>query len=137
MAEDEFHVDTDGLHRQLPYVQQLAARFRDAGTHLEGLLGELGECWGDDAAGAQFLEQYRTPHTQIIDTTGQMGDLIDSMHDGIRTMASGLDRLEDQNIKDVQNLHTPQSDLGSTSDALHVQPTRVIQPRIGTVGWHR
>ncbi|MFJ8159202.1 WXG100 family type VII secretion target [Streptomyces sp. NPDC094468] len=129
MAEDEFHVDTEGLHRQLPYVQQLAARFRDVGANLEGLLSELGDCWGDDAAGAQFLEQYATPRTQIIDSTGQMGDLVDSMHDGIRTMAGGLDRLEDQNVEEARNLHTPQSDPANLS-------TRVTQPRIGVLGWH-
>ena len=106
MADGEFYVDTDGLRNQLPYVQQLAARFRDIGTSLEGRLGELGECWGDDATGRQFYSQYATPRTQIIESAGQMGELVDSMHDGIRTMAVNLERMEDQNIEATWRLRT-------------------------------
>ncbi|MEV6024712.1 hypothetical protein [Streptomyces sp. NPDC052036] len=106
MADGEFYVDTDGLRRQLPYVQQLAARFRDIGKSLEGRLGELGECWGDDAIGRQFYEQYATPRKQIIDSTELMGQLVDSMHDGIRTMAVNFERMEDQNIEATKRLGT-------------------------------
>ncbi|MFY4722499.1 WXG100 family type VII secretion target [Streptomyces sp. LaBMicrA B280] len=106
MADGEFYVDTAGLRNQLPYVQQLAARFRDIGKGLEGRLSELGECWGEDATGRQFYEQYATPRKQIIDSTGQMGQLVDSMHDGIRTMAVNLERMEDQNVEATRRLHT-------------------------------
>ncbi|MFE4627276.1 WXG100 family type VII secretion target [Streptomyces mirabilis] len=108
MADREFYVDTNGLRNQLPYVQQLAARLRDIGKSLEGRLGELGECWGGDAAGRQFHEQYATPRKQIVDATGQMGGLVDSMHDGIRTMAVNLERMEDQNIEVTRRLKTPE-----------------------------
>ncbi|MCH0567248.1 WXG100 family type VII secretion target [Streptomyces sp. MUM 2J] len=119
MADGEFYVDTDGLHEQLPYMQQLAARFRDIGKGLEGRLDELGECWGDDAAGRQFYEQYAEPKRQIIESTKQMGDLLDSMHDGIRTMAVHLEGLEDQNIEmtrrlNVSEVHPTESRVKNT-----------------------
>ncbi|MFI9645504.1 WXG100 family type VII secretion target [Streptomyces sp. NPDC052040] len=109
MGNGEFYVDTDGLRNQLPYVQQLAARFRDIGKSLEGRLGELGDCWGDDESGRQFYEQYATPRKQIIDSTGQMGQLVDSMHDGVHTMAVNLERMEDENVEATRRMRTSET----------------------------
>ncbi|PWI42166.1 hypothetical protein [Streptomyces sp. ICBB 8177] len=106
MADGEFYVDTEGLGEQLPYVQQLAGRFRDVSKTLSDRLDDLGECWGTGPTGQQFYGQYAQPKEQVLDATGQMADVVDSMHDGIQTMAVNLDRMENENIDATRRLST-------------------------------
>ncbi len=108
---DAFSVNTDGLHEQMPYMQELAMNIRSVGTNLQARLNELGDCWGDDAAGQQFFEQYGNPRDQIVGGVSDVGDVLDSTSQGIDTMAVQFDRLEDQNVSAARQLQT-----GSPSD---------------------
>jgi hypothetical protein len=114
MSDNGFAVDTDGLHNQLPGVQDLAARFRDIGKSLEAHLDALGECWGDDPSGKQFSELYATPRKQILEGVGNMGQAVDSLHDGIKTMAVNFGRVEAQNSDMAHGLKGTAVDLPST-----------------------
>ena len=111
MADQSFSVDTEGLSEQIPYVQEFAARIRGIGTGLQTTLASLGDCWGDDETGQQFLGQYADPRDQIIGGLHDTGDVVDSTADGVRTMATNYERLEDENIAAVRQLNTG----GSTS----------------------
>ncbi|MDI5963747.1 WXG100 family type VII secretion target [Streptantibioticus silvisoli] len=104
MADGTFSVNTEGLHRQLPYVENLAERFRGIGTSLQGRLGELGECWGDDTTGEQFFGQYEAPREQMFQGIGDSADVLDSTAQGIDTMARNYERLEDENVTAVRSL---------------------------------
>ncbi|MFD7905909.1 WXG100 family type VII secretion target [Kitasatospora sp. NPDC059722] len=106
MANESFSVDTDGLHLQLPYVQQLAARFKGIAGGLEGRLSDLGPCWGDDATGEEFFKQYDAPHQEIHKGIGGIGQVVHSTAEGIRTMAVNFERLEDNNIESVRRINT-------------------------------
>ncbi|SEL30912.1 hypothetical protein [Streptacidiphilus jiangxiensis] len=106
MGNESFEVNTEGLQNQLPYLRELAARFRGIGTELEAKLGSLGQPWGDDETGQQFLESYDNPHRQILDGISQTGEVLDSTGDGIDTMAKNYRILEEENIAAARTLDT-------------------------------
>ncbi|MFC1408806.1 WXG100 family type VII secretion target [Streptacidiphilus sp. N1-12] len=107
MDNGHFSVDTDGLHRQLPYVRQLAEHIRSVGSNLEARLGALGEPWGDDASGKEFLDQYQNPHHELLEGISGVGQVLDSTADGIQTMALRFTQLEEENTAAARQLHTP------------------------------
>jgi hypothetical protein len=106
MPSESFEVDTEGLAKQMPYMRELAARFKAIGTTLGERTAALGEPWGDDETGRQFLEQYDGPHRQILDGIGQVGDVLNSTADGITTMAKNYRILEEQNVEAARTLTT-------------------------------
>lgn len=118
MSDGTFSVDTERLDQAAPQMQELAARIRSIATKLDGRLESLGACWGDDESGRQFLEQYAEPKHQLSEAITGMGDVLDSTVDGIRTMAKGFARTEEQSIEAVRAL-TPATDsvtgIGSSS----------------------
>ncbi|MGW3121592.1 WXG100 family type VII secretion target [Streptomyces sp. NPDC001107] len=118
MSDGTFSVDTERLDQAAPQMQELAARIRSIATKLDGRLESLGACWGDDESGRQFLEQYAEPKQQLSEAITGVGDVLDSTVDGIRTMAKGFARTEEQSIEAVRSL-TPATDsvtgIGSSS----------------------
>ncbi|WP_328473525.1 WXG100 family type VII secretion target [Streptomyces sp. NBC_00448] len=106
MSGESFSVDTDGLQAQMPYMQELAQRFRNVHEALEARLGALGECWGDDASGEAFLRQYTKPKGQILEATEDAGDVLRSTGDGLQTMARGYQNIESQNSESARKLGT-------------------------------
>ncbi|WP_329172969.1 WXG100 family type VII secretion target [Streptomyces sp. NBC_01477] len=106
MSGESFSVDTDGLQAQMPYMEELAQRFRTVHEVLESRLGALGECWGDDASGTAFLRQYAKPKGQILEATDGAGDVLRSTGDGLRTMARGFQSIESQNSESARQLGT-------------------------------
>jgi uncharacterized protein YukE len=121
MSNDAFSVNTDGLHEQMPYMQELAMNIRSVGTNLQARLDELGDCWGGDATGQQFITQYGTPRDQILGGVSDVGDVLDSTSQGIDTMAVQFDRLEQENIAVVRQL-TPSNADGGGSDSDDLGP---------------
>jgi hypothetical protein len=106
VANESFEVNPEGLHNQMPYLRELASRFKGVGTSLEARLGSIGEPWGDDETGRQFLESYDNPHRQILDGISQTGEVLDSTGDGINTMAKNYRILEEENIAAARSLDT-------------------------------
>ncbi|WP_435132461.1 WXG100 family type VII secretion target [Actinacidiphila sp. bgisy144] len=104
MSGESFSVDTDGLQAQMPYMMELAQRFLNVHSTLESKLGSLGEPWGEDASGEAFLRQYTKPKGQILDATLDAGDVLRSTGDGLRTMASGYERIESDNSESARQL---------------------------------
>jgi hypothetical protein len=90
----------------MPYLRELASRFKGVGTSLEARLGSIGQPWGDDETGRQFLESYDNPHRQILDGISQTGEVLDSTGDGINTMAKNYRILEEENIAAARSLDT-------------------------------
>ena len=119
MSDDSFSVNTDGLHEQMPYMQELAEQFHGIGSNLRAVLDDLGECWGDDATGQQFLEQYTQPKEQILEGIGDTGDVLDSTADGIKTMAVQFERLEEENIAAVKQLAPSDIDTDGSGSGDH------------------
>lgn len=109
MSDGTFSVDTARLDRSAPQMQELAGRIRSIATKLDARLESLGPCWGDDESGRQFLEQYAEPKRQLSDGITGVSDVLHSTVDGIRTMAKGFARTEEQNIEAVRAL-TPATD---------------------------
>jgi uncharacterized protein YukE len=120
MADSAFSVDTDGLGQSAPHVHELAGRIRSIGTKLQGRLNALGECWGDDENGRQFLEQYSEPGHQLIRGIADTGDVLDSAVDGIQTMAKGFQQTEDQNAEAAHSITT----AGQSSQTGTPRPSR-------------
>ncbi|MFI6444299.1 WXG100 family type VII secretion target [Kitasatospora sp. NPDC050543] len=104
MSDGSFSVDTDGLHLQMPHLQQLATRFLSLHLNLQARLEGLGECWGDDPAGKEFVEQYANSRDGIIDALGGIGEVVHSTADGVTTMAVNFERLESDNVFSLRNL---------------------------------
>jgi len=104
LPSNSFSVNTDGLHNQIPYMQELAEQVRGIGTGLQARIEELGDCWGDDDTGQQFYNQYATPRDQILEGVSGTGDVLDSTADGIKTMATQYQQLEDENVFAVRQL---------------------------------
>jgi hypothetical protein len=120
MSNDSFSADTDGLHEQIPFVQELAANFRAIGTNLQAKLDALGPCWGPDAGGQEFYGQYAEPRDQILEGTSDTGDVLDSTVDGIKTMAVQLAHMEDENEASARQLMpSPIGDTGGASPDDH------------------
>ncbi|AVZ71605.1 hypothetical protein SLUN_04775 [Streptomyces lunaelactis] len=115
MPDNDFSVDTDLLGRSAPHVQALAGSIRSIGATLQGRLDSLGECWGDDEGGRQFLEQYAEPSRQITRGIADTGEVLDSTVDGIWTMAKGFERTEEQSaeVAHVINTAVQSSDTGT------------------------
>ncbi|MEU6028859.1 WXG100 family type VII secretion target [Streptomyces tauricus] len=104
MSDGTFSVDTARLEQAAPQVLELAARIRSVATKLDGRLESLGACWGDDESGRQFLEQYAEPRRQLGEGITGAGNVLDSTVDGIRTMARGFARTEEQNMETLSTL---------------------------------
>jgi uncharacterized protein YukE len=116
MPDSSFSVNTTGLGEQIPYMQDLGEQLRSVGTNLRATLAELGPCWGGDATGNQFLDQYQGPRDQLFEGIDGAGEVVDSTSDGIRTMSVQFDRLEDQNTTAAQQLTSGGSDGPSGHD---------------------
>ncbi|MFJ6836863.1 WXG100 family type VII secretion target [Streptomyces sp. NPDC091209] len=106
-------MDTNGLHEQSPYMQNLAARFKGLSADLQARLDGLGECWGDDTTGRQFVSEYADPRDGLVKGIGEFGLVMDSTVDGITTMAVRFERLEDENVHSLRN-------LGLSGDGPHI-----------------
>ncbi|GAA4794630.1 WXG100 family type VII secretion target [Streptomyces ziwulingensis] len=104
MSDGTFSVDTARLEQAAPQMLELAARLRSVATKLDGRLESLGACWGDDESGRQFLEQYAEPRRQLGEGITGAGNVLDSTVDGIRTMARGFARTEEQNVETLSAL---------------------------------
>ncbi|MEW2520818.1 WXG100 family type VII secretion target [Actinacidiphila alni] len=107
---DTFSVDTEGLDGQLPYMQHLAERFNSVHSTLQARLGAVGECWGDDSSGRQFLNQYARPKEEILEAMEQAGEVLRSTGDGLRTMAHGYEVIEEENAAASRQLNAPSVD---------------------------
>ncbi|MBK6014469.1 WXG100 family type VII secretion target [Streptomyces sp. MBT53] len=114
MTDGTFSVDTERLEQAAPQMQELAGRIRSIATKLDGRLESLGACWGDDESGRQFLEQYAEPKRQLSDGITGAGNVLDSTVEGIRTMAKGFARTEEQNVETLRAV-TPAADSVTTS----------------------
>ncbi|MGQ4514537.1 hypothetical protein [Streptomyces sp. DW26H14] len=108
---NSFSVDTEGLSHVIPDVENLASRIRSIGTQLQGKLDSLGECWGNDKNGEQFLSQYTKPKGQLIEGISSSGEVLDSTVEGIYTMAKQYDRLEQENMLALQKLKAVDPDV--------------------------
>lgn len=96
MAGDYFAVDPEKLAEAAPEVMRLAERVNRVNRLLESKTDSLGECWGQDVGGRQFAQQYLRPKTQLLQGLDKASKVLDSMGDGIQTMAKGYRRTEDQ-----------------------------------------
>ena len=114
MSDGTFSVDTERLDQAAPQMQELAGRIRSIATKLDGRLEALGACWGDDESGRQFLEQYAEPKRQLSSGITGAGNVLDSTVDGVRTMARGFARTEEQNVETLRAA-TPAADSVTTS----------------------
>lgn len=114
MSDGTFSVDTERLEQAVPQMQELAGRIRSIATKLDGRLEALGACWGDDESGRQFLEQYAEPKRQLSAGITGAGNVLDSTVDGVRTMARGFARTEEQNVETLRAV-TPAADSVTTS----------------------
>ncbi|MEW2168007.1 WXG100 family type VII secretion target [Streptomyces sp. NPDC007084] len=118
MSDGRFSVDTDRLGQAAPQVQELAGRIRSIATKLDGRLSALGACWGDDESGRQFHEQYAEPKRQLAHGITGVGDVLDSTVEGIRTMAKGFERTEEQNVEALRAI-TPSESATVNESAPH------------------
>ncbi|MFD8542560.1 WXG100 family type VII secretion target [Streptomyces sp. NPDC059649] len=109
MSDRRFSVNPEGLHNQIPYLQEVTERLRGIGSSLEATLSTLGACWGDDAGGREFLNQYAPSKEKIIKSTADMTEVLHSTGQGIETMAKRFQQLEDENIASVHRLVSPSS----------------------------
>ncbi|MDX2710156.1 hypothetical protein PV350_46405 [Streptomyces sp. PA03-6a] len=100
------------MDEQLPHLEYLQRRFQQIAGGVQGGLARLGEPWGDDEPGRQFYEQYGRPAKMLIRSTKDMGDVVESMHDGISTLSTGLKNTEDLNSHNSQQLYR-----GTSGDA--------------------
>jgi hypothetical protein len=111
---NSFSVDTEGLSHVIPDVENLAMRIRSIGTQLQGKLSALGECWGEDKNGEQFLSQYLKPKEDLVEGITSSGEVLDSTVEGIYTMAKQYDRLEQENMLALQRLKVADPDVDIT-----------------------
>ena len=115
MSDGTFSVDTERLEQAAPQVQELAGRIRSIATKLDGRLSALVVAPALAERGRQFLEQYAEPKRQLGHGITGVGDVLDSTVEGIRTMAQGFERTEQQNVEALRAI-TP-SDSATVSDA--------------------
>ncbi|MFJ5521223.1 WXG100 family type VII secretion target [Streptomyces griseoluteus] len=115
MPGEDFYVDTAGLNEALTQVRHLGARLEAVQQGLMSRLEGLGECWGDDEGGRQFLEEYAKPRKQLVEGTASLAKAVESVHEGVRTMAVNLERLEERNIEAARALRGHGIDTPRTS----------------------
>ena len=124
MSDGTFSVDTARLDQSAPQVQELAGRIRSIASKLDGRLEALGECWGDDESGRQFLEQYAEPKRQLSAGITGAGQVLDSTVEGIRTMAKGFQRTEEENVATVRAITSAAADTAATGESTPHRTTR-------------
>ncbi len=112
MTGNYFAVDTDALAQASPQVRLLAQRVKRLGFDLDSGLNQLGECWGNDKGGQQFAKQYLKPRTQLVIGCKKGAEVLDSIADGISTLAKGFRKTEEQAIEAAGYL---KKDIGSLS----------------------
>jgi uncharacterized protein YukE len=93
-------VNTDGMTRSLGEMSQAGDHITNALRDLQAKLAGYGACWGDDAAGQQFLDQYAPPRNQLIAGVDALGGVVHSVADGIQAMSKGYAEI-DQNAKQM------------------------------------
>lgn len=131
MADDNtFFVDIEGLGRAIPVVHHLAGRIRSIGTQLEATLAEIGECWGKDKNGEQFLSQYQKPRDNIFEALAGIGDVLDSAADGIHTMSKNYERQENDNVLELQRLKANDPENGGGKGGGSGAPRHPMTARI-------
>ncbi|WP_405867397.1 WXG100 family type VII secretion target [Streptomyces sp. NBC_01515] len=123
MSDGTFSVDTARLDQSAPQVQELAGRIRSIASKLDGRLEALGECWGDDESGRQFLEQYAEPKRQLSAGITGAGQVLDSTVEGIRTMAKGFQQTEERNVETLRAI-TPAADTVTAGESTPHRSTR-------------
>jgi hypothetical protein len=101
---DKLSVDTDGLARAMPFFQELADRMAGVAQSLEAKTSGLGEPWGDDATGRQFLGQYQNPKEALLRGISDTGDVLGSTAEGVKTMAEGFAKIEENNLGALRNV---------------------------------
>lgn len=114
MDNGTFSVDTDALHRQLPFVRELAEHVRSVGTNLDARLSGIGNVWGKQAVGVQFEDQYDNPHHEVLEGLSGAGEVLDSTADGVETMALRFNQLEEDNVAAVRQLQPRDPDSGTS-----------------------
>ncbi|KUO15552.1 WXG100 family type VII secretion target [Streptomyces dysideae] len=110
MSGNYFAVDTDALATAAPEIMRLAQRVNRVNSLLESRTSALGECWGHDAGGRQFAQQYMRPRNQLLKGLGSASKVLDSMADGVQTMAKGFSKTEEQAIEAANDFRNSAND---------------------------
>jgi hypothetical protein len=120
MTDDYLAVDTGALAKAVPPTRQLAEHVLNVKSSALGRLNELGEPWGDDVFGQQFLEQYLGPASNLLDGFESVFEALSSMADGVDTMHKGLTRTEQQNaeVAEALRMHV-RSESGTEGGSSH------------------
>jgi hypothetical protein len=98
MSGNYFAVDTDALSRAAPEILRLATRVNSVNSMLDSRLSSLGECWGNDENGRRFAKQYVNSKNQLAKGLDSACKVLDSMSDGVSTMAKGFHKTEDEAV---------------------------------------
>jgi len=105
MSGNYLAVDTEALAQAAPEVERLASRVHALTSQLSASLSSLGTCWGNDRTGAEFAKQYVNAKDQQAQALSSASKVLDSMSDGISTMAKGFHKTEEDNASAAADLH--------------------------------
>lgn len=104
MTDNSLYVDTDGIAKTVPYMQELAARFDKITQTTAADFSRLFGVWGDDASGKNFAASFVPASHVALTAMGGMTDLLRSVSDGLLTMAKGLDNTEQTNAENAAKI---------------------------------
>jgi uncharacterized protein YukE len=109
-------VDTERLAATVPEFRQIANSLEQVRTTLEGQLGALDKCWGQDDTGKSFEDNYLEPAQNLRDGLKTLVEVLGSVADGINTMTRGADRTEQDALDTARSaVRLPTSTSGSPS----------------------
>lgn len=104
MSGNYFAVDTEALAKAAPEIERLARRVHEVNARLESRVSALGHCWGHDEGGQQFSNQYTRPKTQLLEGLDKASKVLDSMSDGVKTMAKGFVKTEENAVEAASSI---------------------------------
>ena len=125
---DYVEVNTDGIVKPVNDMRDSGGQITGALRDLQGKLAALGECWGDDVTGQQFLSQYAEPRTQLLGGSDALGGVVQNVADGLTAMAKAYQAVDDfakqQSSQIVaQNANESGGGNGTRTGAAHVTRT--------------
>ena len=120
MAGNSFEVNPDGLAAPASNMRSLGSRLDALLKHMESTLDGLGQPWGEDKNGKEFLKQYNPAREQVLEGLQSMAESVYGVADGLDTMRKGFLKTE-QDMVDAANR------LARDPDGT------ALRPRIGTV----
>ncbi len=112
---NQISVNTQGLENAVPGIEQLATRFADILSSLSDTLNGLGEPWGTDPSGKDFVKNYSDPNQKVVNGIGDTKKVVESTADGVRTMAEGFAATEEQNQASIDVGGSSSDSKGSPS----------------------